>query len=198
MDFVWRNSWQCIPKASLLIPLCRIRNAPGRKESVLWKEWKRGSQGGKCKSHWVSCWGEMLWFPPWVCQQKPPRARSAFESCQVRGQQATMQKDVWLYRLWTVWSQFALCSAKKKKPSLGFLKHKWEWGRREGKQKATEKSLKGKKTLQGFFFFLNLLNDKQGIFTFNHAVQKETYCAKIYTRRISLPCIVLFHTARYF
>lgn len=46
--------------------------------------------------------------------------------------------------------------------------------------------------------FSFLLNDKQGILTFNHAVQKETYCAKIYMRRISLPCIVLLQTPSFF
>lgn len=156
MDFVWRNSWQCIPKASLLIPLCRIRNAPGRKESVLWKEWKRGSQGGKCKSHWVSCWGEMLWFPPWVCQQKlcPLHPGPALLLSHAKSEGNRRQCRKMFGFIVYEQSEVSLhCAVQKKKPSLGFLKHKWEWGRREGKQKATEKSLKGKKTLQGFFFF---------------------------------------------
>lgn len=61
-----------------------------------------------------------------------------------------------------------------------------------------EKSLKEEKHFQVFFFFFFFfLNDKQEIFTFNQAVQKETYGAKIYRRRLSLPCLVLFQTASY-
>ena len=94
-------------------------------------------------------------------------------------------------------NQNSVCIVQCKKNRSRFSRRYMRKRQKRRKIECHRKVFERKKKTHFVGFFVPLLNDKQGIFTLNHAVQKETYWGQIYMRRISLPCIVLFQTASY-